>query len=176
MPAALDVDWSAVRTLAVAVGIREAARQLGISEDAVMQRSAREGWLSDPQIRAVTTRSVAERGSALSAAVSTPAQAMAASMRSDALRGRAAALRVSRRALERVDRCADDELIEPAIAEVANKWVKSAATAGGYGASDTVARVDLRITGAHEVSAEQPTAYEADWSDAEQRAGVEPTV
>ena len=31
MPKPLNVDWSAVRVLAVAVGVREAARQMGIS-------------------------------------------------------------------------------------------------------------------------------------------------
>ena len=35
MPKPLNVDWSAARVLAVAVGVREAERQMGISEDAV---------------------------------------------------------------------------------------------------------------------------------------------
>jgi hypothetical protein len=38
MPKPLNVDWPAVRVLAVAVGVREAARQMGISQDAVRQR------------------------------------------------------------------------------------------------------------------------------------------
>src|SRR5215472_9873827 len=46
MPKPLNVDWSAVRVLAVAVGVREAARQMQISEDAVRQRSKREGWMT----------------------------------------------------------------------------------------------------------------------------------
>jgi hypothetical protein len=37
MPKPLNVDWPAVRVLAVAVGVREAARQMQISEDAVRQ-------------------------------------------------------------------------------------------------------------------------------------------
>jgi hypothetical protein len=45
MPAALDVNWEAVRVLAIAVGVREAARQMGLQEDAVRQRSSRERWL-----------------------------------------------------------------------------------------------------------------------------------
>jgi hypothetical protein len=45
MPKPLSVDWPAVRVLAVAVGVREAARQMGISQDAVRQRSKREGWI-----------------------------------------------------------------------------------------------------------------------------------
>jgi hypothetical protein len=43
--APLDVDWESIRTLAIAVGVREAARRVGISEESVMQRSCREGWL-----------------------------------------------------------------------------------------------------------------------------------
>lgn len=45
MPAALDVNWPAIRALAVMVGVREAARQSGVNEDSAMARSAREGWL-----------------------------------------------------------------------------------------------------------------------------------
>jgi len=41
----LNVDWSAVRVLAVDVGVREAAHQMGIGQDAVRQRSRREGWM-----------------------------------------------------------------------------------------------------------------------------------
>lgn len=48
MPAAaLPVDWNEVRTVARAVGVREAARRFDISEDAARQRSSREGWFAD---------------------------------------------------------------------------------------------------------------------------------
>jgi hypothetical protein len=46
MPKPLNVDWPAVRVLAVAVGVREAARQMRISQDAVRQRNAKAGWLA----------------------------------------------------------------------------------------------------------------------------------
>jgi hypothetical protein len=36
MPKPPSVDWPAVRVLAVAVGVHEAARQMGITEDAVL--------------------------------------------------------------------------------------------------------------------------------------------
>jgi hypothetical protein len=49
MPKPLNVDWPAVRVLAVAVRVREAARQMRISEDAVRQRSKREGWMASPK-------------------------------------------------------------------------------------------------------------------------------
>src|SRR5689334_12377095 len=100
MPAALDVNWPAVQALAVAVGVREAARQMGLNESAVMQRSAREGWLKDLPRSTPMPPTVLQPVSG----VSTAAQAMAQTMREDAVKGRAAALRVTRRALERADK------------------------------------------------------------------------
>ena len=49
MSTPLNVDWPAVRVLAVAVGVREATRQMGISQDAVRQRSKREGSIASPK-------------------------------------------------------------------------------------------------------------------------------
>jgi hypothetical protein len=45
MAHALDVDWHEVKTLAVAIGVREAARRMGLSEETVKKRCTREGWL-----------------------------------------------------------------------------------------------------------------------------------
>lgn len=50
MPAALDVNWEAVKTLTLAVGPSEASRQTGISLDAIKQRSARGKWLVAPAL------------------------------------------------------------------------------------------------------------------------------
>ena len=58
MPKPLNVDWSAVRVLAIAVGVREAARQMQISEDAVRQRSKREGWMTSA--KAATQRALSK--------------------------------------------------------------------------------------------------------------------
>ena len=44
MPAPLQVDKEAVRALVVAVGVREAARQMGIAEGTVQAWSARYKW------------------------------------------------------------------------------------------------------------------------------------
>lgn len=44
MPPPLNVDREAVRTLAVAVGVREAARQMNIPEATVQAWSARGNW------------------------------------------------------------------------------------------------------------------------------------
>lgn len=47
MPAALPIDRVQVQMLALEVGVREAARMLGLPESTVQAWSAREGWLED---------------------------------------------------------------------------------------------------------------------------------
>lgn len=47
MPAALDVNWEAIKMLALSIGVREAARRMNLPEGAVMMRSSREGWMRD---------------------------------------------------------------------------------------------------------------------------------
>src|SRR5215469_4414635 len=75
MPKPLNVDWPAVRVLAVAVGVREAARQMGISQDAVRQRSKREGWMGSP--KAVAQRALSKPVTSVSPNVLSPAHALA---------------------------------------------------------------------------------------------------
>ena len=62
------------------------------------------------------------------------------------MRGRSAALRVTRRALERADKYDDDELMVQEVAQVINSYVKSASIAGGYGAADAVIKMNLNLT------------------------------
>jgi hypothetical protein len=75
MPEPLNVDWPAVRVLAVAVGVREAARQMGISEDAVRQRSKREGWMASS--KTVAQRALAKPVTSVSPVALSPAHALA---------------------------------------------------------------------------------------------------
>ena len=75
MPKPLNVDWPAVRVLAVAVGVREAARQMGISQDAVRQRSKREGWMASP--KTVAQRALAKPVTSVSPTALSPADALA---------------------------------------------------------------------------------------------------
>lgn len=42
-------DHEAVKTLAIAVGVREAARQMGLSQERVMKWSQREQWFKQPR-------------------------------------------------------------------------------------------------------------------------------
>jgi hypothetical protein len=74
MPKPLNVDWPAVRVLAVAVGVREAARQMGISQDAVRQRSKREGWMASP--KTIVQRALAKPVTRVSPNTLSPADAL----------------------------------------------------------------------------------------------------
>ena len=74
MPKPLNVDWPAVRVLAVVVGVREAARQTGISEDAVRQRSKRERWMTSP--KAMAQRALAKPVTKVSPDALSPADAL----------------------------------------------------------------------------------------------------
>lgn len=79
MPAALAVDWNEVKILALAIGVREAARQLELSEEAVMKRCSREGWLKNQrQEIAVQQQAMAEKRErqGLSAYVRTAAEVL----------------------------------------------------------------------------------------------------
>ena len=64
-----------MRVLAVAVGVREAARQMGISQDAVRQRSKREGWMASP--KTIAQRALAKPVTRVSPNVLSPAHALA---------------------------------------------------------------------------------------------------
>ena len=81
MPKPLNVDWPAVRVLAVAVGVREAARQMGISEDAARQRSKREGWMVSA--KAVAQRALAKPVTGVSPNALSPADALANALSDD---------------------------------------------------------------------------------------------
>jgi hypothetical protein len=55
------ISWEAVKALAAVVGVREAARQMGLSEEQVKKRCTREGWLATPEARVANQRAVAMR-------------------------------------------------------------------------------------------------------------------
>lgn len=50
MPQALEVDHEQVKTVALQVGVREAARQFGLPEDTVRQWSSREKWFQHKEL------------------------------------------------------------------------------------------------------------------------------
>jgi len=60
MPQALEVDREQVRIIAMAVGVREAARQCELPESTVQSWSQREGWFAGrKEIEAIQERAVA---------------------------------------------------------------------------------------------------------------------
>jgi hypothetical protein len=59
--ASLAVDKEQVRAIAVQVGVREAARQCGLSEDTVKSWSKREGWLKEKEQIAVVQEQAIQR-------------------------------------------------------------------------------------------------------------------
>lgn len=50
MPAALEVNKEAVKMLAKVIGVRAAAREMGLPEPTVQAWSAREDWLADTRV------------------------------------------------------------------------------------------------------------------------------
>jgi hypothetical protein len=68
---AAPISWEAVRALAMVVGVREAARRMGLSEDQVRQRSSREKWLaSDSAKRAVQIANAERTGKSMAVPLS----------------------------------------------------------------------------------------------------------
>ena len=55
------ISWEAVRALASVVGVRESARRMGLSEEAVKRRCTREGWLASPEAKAANKMAIAQR-------------------------------------------------------------------------------------------------------------------
>lgn len=55
MPAALAIDWDAVKAHAILHGVRPAALAFGLSPNTVLARSAREGWIA-PAREALSVR------------------------------------------------------------------------------------------------------------------------
>lgn len=55
------IDWESVKMLALEVGVREAARKLGLSEERVKKRCTLDGWLSNPSARRIAQQAVQQR-------------------------------------------------------------------------------------------------------------------
>jgi hypothetical protein len=69
----VPVNWEAVRALALVVGVRESARRMGISEEAVKRRCTREGWLSTPEAKAANKLAISQRSGITAAPQMSPA-------------------------------------------------------------------------------------------------------
>ena len=123
MPAALNVDREAVKTLAVAVGVREAARQTGLNEARVLQWSKRDQWFKPtpqpPRQSDVIT-------------VIKPSVALASTL---AEQGEATRLHLSKAALKagsHLGKLPGAVLVKPDIAQSAKHWTGVAGTVHGW--------------------------------------------
>jgi hypothetical protein len=61
MAQALAVDWQEVRLIALQVGVREAARQLGLNEKTVLHKSHTEGWMQAKEVAIAAKQQLQER-------------------------------------------------------------------------------------------------------------------
>ena len=137
MPAPLPVDWNEVKTLSIAIGVREAARRMGLGESAVMQRCAREGWLAkrneakvamSPAGKAQTLADA--HGLHVSSVSKTPSAAeILSSLGPDSKSKLAIA---GNRAVTRLAEMDGDELIVPEVAQTAKTWASTLATAHSW--------------------------------------------
>ncbi len=128
------INREAVKVLAQAVGVREAARRMGLSEERVMKWSQRDpagpwGSLAPaPPPRSIVSAQV----SACPQPVRTASEAMADVNAENGARSRSAALRYSARNLEHLAALDPEEGV--LLAPQAASLVKVAATAGDWDA------------------------------------------
>jgi hypothetical protein len=162
----VKVSWDAVRALAVAVGVREAARRLGISEAATRKRCQREGWLKDDTVRQVTAQSVALRNQPTCRQVS-PAQAIAMELARENAETRAG----FSRAMAGVAKYVSNRDPEENLADASN--VKAAAQTAGLVHSwadqqpASRMRIDVLLQKPEAVTIEcESQVVDAEWDDA----------
>lgn len=135
----LGPDREQVRVLAAAVGQREAARQLGISENTVKSICYRAG-----DGKTIASAVITKAEGALHPNAPKPADLIADTLASDGQATRVAAMRYTRRAAERAAQLSEDELLAEApnvkavlgTAQIAGAW---AVAPGG----DTVINIAL---------------------------------
>lgn len=145
MPAPLNVDREAVRVLAVAVGVREAARQMGLDENTVMQWSARYGWLKNTKPTQPLPKSMQPVDVVTVSGVSvSPAEALSNAMETLSTNAKLGFLKASARVAEHL---ADDPDPESLLARAksAAGWAKTASLAGGWAAKDGATTVQVSV-------------------------------
>jgi hypothetical protein len=133
MPAPLDVNREAVRVLVLSVGVRVAARQMGIPQATVQAWSARGKWLRQTRDQPAT---MPKPLSMVSATIATkPHFSLQNTIQEEGDRTRVALLRSSRKAAEHVDAMQPRDILNNAkslyyVATVAEK-------AAGWGENGT---------------------------------------
>lgn len=131
MPAALDIDREAVRVLVGAVGVRRAAREMGIPEATVQAWSARGKWCPD-EVRAEKER-VRAATEMQPHHGPTPAEALANVMSDLDRRSKLGFAKASAKVAE--DAADKDVAALLEDAQAVNTWAKTAALAHGWAAA-----------------------------------------
>lgn len=146
-PQAVTVSWEAVRVLALAVGVREAARRCGISEEATMKRCQREGWLRDP-IAAQAIQNASRNRSGLSAIrpQTSPSQAMAQELAALGGESRLALARTVRKAAKHSEGLDGAEILENA--QNVKSVAQTASLVHGWDSGSPQVRLRLDVVGA----------------------------
>lgn len=131
MPAALATDWNEVETLCVTIGVREAARQLGLNEDSVKTRCRREGWLTkraEQQTRTNEAIALKRERQGLN-----PIEPKAADVLSNLGSDSKLKLAIAgNRVVTHLSNMDVDELIEPTVSQSAKHWAGNLALAHGW--------------------------------------------
>lgn len=124
MPAALDVNREAVKMLAISVGVREAARQMGLPESTVKSWSDRGEWLKKP----VQPPTVLRASNA-----SKPSDCLANTIADDGLRTRVGFAKAARKVAVCLGEKEPDALVERDTAQAARNWTDVASKVHGWG-------------------------------------------
>ena len=133
---AVPINREAVKVLAQAVGVREAARRMGLGEERVMKWSQRDPagpWMTQPGAAMIAAPSITGATRQLSACpqpVRTASEALADVNAENGARSRSAALRYSARNLEHLAELSPEEGV--LLAPQAASLVKVASTAGDW--------------------------------------------
>lgn len=171
MPAALDVEWGAVKTHCVAHGIPDAAKRYGISQESIRQRCHREGWKDNPSIAEALVRVRGGVSRSVTNDRKDPAEIFAESVKDKLLRTRANHVETALIASADMLALAEETpsvFRDPEIAGVLLTHGKHAALAGGWASQAPTAKINLSVTGGNvSVSQSQDApAMDAEWCDA----------
>lgn len=155
-PAPASISREAVKTLAIAVGVREAARQLGLNQNTVRQWSRRDKWFKQPEPVPVPATLIKQNGYSVTS-VTTPSEALRSTLaeRSDKTR-----LGLSKAAMKAAQHLGDQDpewLITETASKVGNNWARtSSATFGWEAGSKSAGDLNLSILGNALVQVNRP--------------------
>ncbi len=160
---AVPISWEAVKTLAAVVGVREAARRMGLSEDRVRQRSSREGWMSAPGARENAKAALAARTTEKSVTTLSPAALVHAELANLGAKSRVSLARGVAKAAEHVETLSGSDI----LAESGN--VKAIAQTADlvHGWKDASPQVKIRLDVLGATAEAQITEIEADVSSSD---------